>query len=103
MRASQSNDATEQADQAYLNRIEHTLKMLEGAKAQWTIENFKAHHDGVSISDLTGYLPYNTFSQNATREYYSASTTKELIQAHLPEGMTLNGRPGPFTITSFDP
>ena len=86
---------------AQLNSIRNNLRIIEGAKDQWALENKKVTTDTVGLTDLTAYFKNNTTPAALAGEAYSLTTVAALAKATLPGSATLNGKPGPFTITSF--
>jgi prepilin-type N-terminal cleavage/methylation domain-containing protein len=86
-------------ESAQLNSIANNLRILEGAKEQWALEQKKATTDNVSTSDLTGYLKNNTLIP-VVAEAYTANTVSDLITAGS-SSLTLAGKTGPYTVTSF--
>ena len=86
-------------ESAQLNSIANNLRILEGAKEQWALENKKATTDAVSTADLTTYLKNNTLPAPVVGETYVTATVSDLVIAQT--GVTLAGKTGPFTTTSF--
>jgi len=85
-------------ESAQLNSIANNLRILEGAKEQWALENKQATTATVTTSMLTDYLKNNTIVP-VVGESYSATSVSDLIQA--TGSGTLAGKTPPFTITSF--
>jgi len=85
-------------ESAQLNSIANNLRILEGAKEQWALENKKATTDTVAIADVQPYLKNNTVAA-VVGETYAFSTVADLITATT--GGTLAGKGPTFTITSF--
>lgn len=85
-------------ESAQLNSIANNLRILEGAKEQWALENKKATIDPVGMADLTPYIKNNTIVP-VVGETYDFGTVGELITANYSG--VLAGKPGPYTITSF--
>jgi prepilin-type N-terminal cleavage/methylation domain-containing protein len=85
-------------ESAQLNSIANNLRILEGAKEQWALENKKATTDTVTTDLLTGFLKNNTLVP-VVGETYQAATVADLITAQT--GATLAGKTGPYTVTSF--
>lgn len=83
---------------AQLNSIANNLRILEGAKEQWALENKKITADAVSLQDLYPYLKNNTLD-SIIGETYETGTVGDLITANYVG--TLAGKTGPFTVTSF--
>jgi len=86
-------------ESAQLNSIANNLRILEGAKEQWALENKKATTDTVAISDLYTYLKNNTIPQSVAGESYVVTTVSTLVKADTT--VILAGKSGPFTTTSF--
>jgi prepilin-type N-terminal cleavage/methylation domain-containing protein len=86
-------------ENAQLNSIGNNLRLLEGAKAQWALENKKAASDTVTTTDLTSYLKNNTMPRTVVGETYEVNTVSDLVVAQTTA--ILVGKPGPFTTTSF--
>ena len=86
-------------ESAQLNSIANNLRILEGAKEQWALENKKSTTDTVTTTDLTTYLKNNTMPQSVVGETYEVSKVNVLAIANTTA--TLAGKTGPFTTTSF--
>ena len=86
---------------AQLNSIGNNLRIIEGAKEQWALENKKVTSDTVGLTDLTAYFKNNKTPAALAGETYAVTTVAVLANATLPGGATLNGKAGPFTTTSF--
>ena len=86
---------------AQLNSIGNNLRIIEGAKEQWALENKKVTTDTVALTDLTAYFKNNTTPAALAGETYALTTVGALATATLPGSSTLNGKTGPFTTTSF--
>ena len=86
-------------ESAQLNSIANNLRILEGAKEQWALENKKSTTDAVTTTDLTTYLKNNTMPAPVVQETYLVTTVSDLVQASTT--VTLAGKTGPFTTTSF--
>ena len=84
-----------------LNRVGINLRIIEAAKKQWALENNKLPTDPVSLTDLTAYFKNNTVPLALAGETYAVTTVGALGIVTLARGSTLNGKPGPFTATSF--
>jgi len=85
-------------ESAQLNSIANNLRILEGAKEQWALENKKATTDTVALINLTDYLKNNTVAL-VVQEAYGFNTVADLITATTSG--TLNGKGPVFTVTSF--
>ena len=85
-------------ESAQLNSIANNLRILEGAKEQWALENKKSTTDAVNMGNLTDYLKNNTIVP-VVGEAYVVANVNVLIQA--TGSGTLAGKTPPFTITSF--
>jgi prepilin-type N-terminal cleavage/methylation domain-containing protein len=86
-------------ESAQLNSIANNLRILEGAKEQWALENKKSTTDAVATTDLTTYLKNNTMPVPVVGETYVTATVADLVTAQTT--VTLAGKTGPFTTTSF--
>ena len=86
-------------ESAQLNSIANNLRILEGAKEQWALENKKSTTDTVTTTVLTTYLKNNTMPQSVVQETYKVNTVSSLVTADC--AITLAGKTGPFTTTSF--
>jgi prepilin-type N-terminal cleavage/methylation domain-containing protein len=86
-------------ESAQLNSIANNLRILEGAKEQWALENKKSTTDTVTTTDLTTYLKNNSMPQPVVQETYVVGTVSQLVTANT--AVTLAGKTGPFTTTSF--
>lgn len=87
---------------AQLHQMAARLRMIEAAKEEWAYVNKKSMRDGVSIMDLTQYFKNNSFPGSILGEYYTVGAVGDFAEAHLPTNYSLNGKSGPFTLTSFD-
>jgi type II secretory pathway pseudopilin PulG len=90
-------------ENAQLQSIANNLRLLEGAKAQWALENKKATADAVTTGDLMPYMKTNPLKP-VTGESYAIGglgTVGDLVEATLAGGSVLLGKAGPFTTTSF--
>ena len=85
-------------ESAQLNSIANNLRILEGAKEQWALENKKATSDTVAIGDTTPYLKNNTVN-TVVGESYTFGQVGQLVTAAYTG--TLAGKTGPYTVTSF--
>jgi prepilin-type N-terminal cleavage/methylation domain-containing protein len=85
-------------ESAQLNSIANNLRILEGAKEQWALENKKSTTDAVAMNNLTDYLKNNTIVA-VVGETYTVAAVNVLISAN--GSGTLAGKTPPFTITSF--
>ena len=83
------------------NSIGNNLRIIEGAKEQWALENKKVTTDPVTLSDLTAYFRNNVLPPGVVGEVYVVSTVGVLAHATLPPGGKLIGKTGPFTTTSY--
>lgn len=84
---------------APLNQIGNNLRIIEGAKEQWALENKKMPGDKMSLTDLTAHFKDNGVPKPVARETYTVTTPGELAKATIKG--ELNGKRGPFTTTSF--
>jgi prepilin-type N-terminal cleavage/methylation domain-containing protein len=86
-------------ENAQLNSIANNLRILEGAKQQWAMENKKSTTDSVSTTDLTTYLKNNTLPQAVVGETYVTAAVADPVIANT--SAVLVGKQGPFSTTSF--
>lgn len=86
---------------AQLRAINHNLQIIEAAKKQWIIAQQKRPTDAVQLSDLTGYFKDNLPPSAVGLETYQLTTAGAYAVAVLAGSSDLNGKTGPFTITSF--
>jgi type II secretion system protein G len=86
-------------ESAQLNSIANNLRIMEGAKEQWALENKKSTTDTVGLTDLTTYLKNSTTPASVAAETYTVTTVSSLVTATGPT--LLAGKTGPFTVTSF--
>ena len=84
-----------------LNSLGNNLRIIEGAKEQWALDNRKLPTDPVSLNDLTAYFKNNSIPVAVAGETYAVTTAGAPSMVTLARGSTLNGKPGPFTTTSF--
>ena len=82
-----------------LNAIGNNLRLIEGAKEQWALDNRKLLEAPVALSDLTAYFKNSRVPASVAGETYQVTTVGELAQA-LMKG-EINGHRGPFTTSSF--
>jgi type II secretory pathway pseudopilin PulG len=86
---------------AQLNSIANNLRLLEGAKDEWSLQNKRSSIDTVTLTDLTPHIKGGTLPVPVAGETYSSTIVRSQIVATLPAGGTLAGQSGPFTTTSF--
>jgi prepilin-type N-terminal cleavage/methylation domain-containing protein len=86
-------------ENAQLNSIANNLRLLEGAKEQWALDNKKSTTDTVTTTDLTTYLKNNSMPQPVVQETYVVGTVSQLVTADTTA--VLVGKSGPYTTTSF--
>ena len=84
---------------APLNTIGNNLRIIEGAKEQWALENKKGTNDPVRLSDLTAYFKDNHVPASVAGETYSVTTVGALVRAVSKK--PIQEHQGPFTVTSF--
>jgi Mg-chelatase subunit ChlD/uncharacterized protein involved in exopolysaccharide biosynthesis len=65
------------------NSVINNLRILEGAKEQWALENKKSATDMVSLGDLMPYLKGNEVPQTVLGENYIVGTVSDPITADL--------------------
>ena len=102
MRAQEEWGVNVEAGNADLVWIEENLRILELAKDEWALVNRATRGFRLSVGDLTGYLAGNTVPTSpGVVVNFKVETVEGLVEAHIPPDRALNGRTGPFTITSF--
>ena len=82
---------------AQLNSIGNNLRIIEGAKEQWALENKKVTSDTLSLALLTADFKNNTIPASVANETYGVTTVGALSNATMPANATLNTKTGPFT------
>ena len=82
-----------------LDSIGNNLRIIEGAKEQWALENRKITTDPVTLANLTAYFKNNTVPASVAGETYSVTPVGVLARATLAN--PLNGKTGWLTTTSF--
>ena len=82
---------------ALLNSIKMNLRMIDGSKDQWAVENRKLGAAEPTREDLATYCKNGKFPDSVVEETYQIGAVNEPAQAILPQGSTLNGQAGPFT------
>lgn len=86
-----------------LHSIANNLRLLESAKAQYTLEKRLATSQAINLSDLAQYLRTQQLPKPVAEETYSiggGGTVADLVQAGFAG--TLAGKTSPLTITSFN-
>jgi len=86
-------------ESAQLNSIANNLRILEGAKEQYALENKLPTTANVDMGLLTPYLKNEQAVVSVVTETYVFATVSDLVQA--TGAGTLAGKPFPFTVTSF--
>ena len=84
---------------AQLNGIGNNLRIIEGAKEQWALENKKGTNDPVTLPDLTAYFKNHQVPASVAGETYSVTTVGALVRAVSKK--PIQEHQGPFTVTSF--
>ena len=84
---------------AHLNTIANNLRILEGAKEQYALENKLPTTATVDMNTLTPYLKNQQAVVPVVTETYVFATVGDLVQA--TGAGTLAGKSFPFTVTSF--
>lgn len=82
---------------AQLNSIYNNLRLVDGFKDQWALENRKASTATPSHDDLAPYFKNGKFPTPVVGETYELGAINESSRASLPANVTLIGLPGPFT------
>jgi len=80
-----------------LNSIYNNLKLIDGVKLQWALENRKPNTASPTQDDLAPYFKNEKFLAPVVGETYELGTINESARASLPPNVTLTGLPGPFT------
>jgi len=86
-------------ESAQLNSIANNLRILEGAKEQYALENKLPTTATVDMTTLTPYLKNQQAVVPVVTETYVFATVGDLVQA--TGAGTLAGKSFPFTVTSF--
>jgi len=86
-------------ESAQLNSIANNLRILEGAKEQYALENKLPTTANVDMNLLTPYLKNQSAVVPVVTEAYVFATVGDLVQA--TGAGTLAGKAFPFTVTSF--
>lgn len=63
---------------AQQNACINNLKQMDGAKAQWAIENKKVDSDAVTTSDITPYLKGSVMPQCPSSGAYAVTTVSAI-------------------------
>ena len=74
---------TKARESAAANSVMNNLRILEGAKEQWALENKKSSTDTVSLADLKPYLKGNEIPQAVLGENYIVGTVSDPVIADL--------------------
>jgi prepilin-type N-terminal cleavage/methylation domain-containing protein len=86
-------------ESAQLNSIANNLRILEGAKEQYALENKQPTTANAGQNEVVPYLKGSVMIQPVVGETYVFGTVGDLIQA--TGAGTLAGKSFPFTVTSF--
>jgi prepilin-type N-terminal cleavage/methylation domain-containing protein len=86
-------------ESAQLNSIANNLRILEGAKEQYALENKLATSFTVTEDMLLPYLKGNMAVKPVVAETYTIATVGDLIVANWAG--SLAGKTSPATVTSF--
>ena len=86
-------------ENAQLNSIFNNLRILEGAKDQWALENKKGTGDAVTVNTVSDYLKGGTIKP-VVGESYDATTIGTPSTATLPLGVKLGTVPAGGVISS---
>jgi prepilin-type N-terminal cleavage/methylation domain-containing protein len=86
-------------ESAQLNSVANNLRILEGAKEQYALENKLGTTDGVTEADLHPYLKGNMMVTPVCGETYAVVDVQTLITATLPAAIQNKGPV--LTVTSF--
>lgn len=86
-------------ESAQLNTIANNLRILEGAKEQYALENKLPTDATVTMTILAPYLKGGLEISPVVGEAYVMSDVGTLITAGA--GLTLAGKTGPWSVTSF--
>ncbi len=82
---------------AQLNSIYNNLRLVDGFKDQWALENRKPSTASPNQDDLAPYFKNGKFPTAVVGETYELGSVNESSRASLPANQTLIGLPGPFT------
>ena len=82
---------------AQLNSIYNNLRLVDGFKDQWALENRKPSTAAPNEADLAPYFKNGKFPRPVVGETYELGSVNESSRASLPPNVTLIGLPGPFT------
>ena len=82
---------------AQLNSIYNNLRLVDGFKEMWALENRKASNVSPGLEDLAPYFKNGKFPTPVVGETYELGPVNESSRVSLPPNVTLNGNPGPFT------
>jgi prepilin-type N-terminal cleavage/methylation domain-containing protein len=85
---------------AQLNSIGNNLRLLDGAKEQWALENKKVSGDTVALANLSDYLK-NGLPTPVAGETYAATTVGAAITATLGSALASKSAATVLTTTSF--
>ncbi|MCS1411315.1 MAG: Type II secretion system protein G [Verrucomicrobia subdivision 3 bacterium] len=80
-----------------LNSIYNNLRLVDGFKEQWALENRKPSTATPTHEDLAPYFKNRKFPAPVVGETYELGSVNESSRASLPPNVTLTGLPGPFT------
>lgn len=86
-------------EQAQLNSIYNNLRILEGAKDQWALEQKKGTGEAVSLPQLSEYLKGGTI-RPVVGEIYDSTVVGSNSTATLPANIKLGTFLGGAVITS---
>ena len=86
-------------ENAQLNSIFNNLRILEGAKDQWALENKKGTGEVVTVSTVSDYLKGGTV-RPVVGESYDATSIGSPSTATLPPAVKLGTYAGGSTISS---
>jgi prepilin-type N-terminal cleavage/methylation domain-containing protein len=92
-------------ESAQLNSIANNLRILEGAKEQYALENKLATSANLGSSDLTPYLKGNIMVSAAAGETYNVAagniTVGALVSATIAGPLGTHASGAVLTVTSF--
>jgi prepilin-type N-terminal cleavage/methylation domain-containing protein len=86
-------------ESAQLNSVANNLRILEGAKEQYALENKLGTGDPVTLANLHPYLKGGVMVTAVCGEVYSSTIVSDPVHALLPAA--IQGKGPDLTVTSF--
>jgi len=87
-------------DTARLSSIQHNLREIESAKAQWALEHNKTTGDLVDMAALKDYFRADAGVQDVMNETYVPNAIGVPAEANLPSGVALGNYPAGAVIAA---